>query len=84
MFSFAMTSGLASDSDKFKIIITLCWAQKFGDTGPYKNLVFSFNPLVPEVFCNFSQNPASLKKDAGALMGYTTHSKYNLMLQSLK
>ena len=23
MFSFAMTSGLASDSDKFKIIITL-------------------------------------------------------------
>ena len=32
MFSFAMTSGLASDSDKFKIIITLRWAQKFGDT----------------------------------------------------
>ena len=27
MFSFAMTSGLASDSDKFKIIITLRWAQ---------------------------------------------------------
>ena len=37
MFSFAMTSGLASDSDKFKIIITLRRAQKFGDTGPYKN-----------------------------------------------
>ena len=34
MFSFAMTSGLASDSDKFKIIITLRRAQKFGDTGP--------------------------------------------------
>jgi hypothetical protein len=33
MFSFAMTSGLASDSDKFKIIITLRRAQKFGDTG---------------------------------------------------
>ena len=32
MFSFAMTSG--SDSDKFKIIITLRRAQKFGDTGP--------------------------------------------------
>ena len=29
MFSFAMTSGLASDSDKFKIIITLRRAQKF-------------------------------------------------------
>ena len=34
MLSFAMTSGLASDSDKFKIIITLRRAQKFGDTGP--------------------------------------------------
>ena len=40
MFSFAMTSGLASDSDKFKIIITLRRAQKFEETGPYKNLVF--------------------------------------------
>ena len=29
MFSFAMTSGLASDFDKFKIIITLRRAQKF-------------------------------------------------------
>ena len=34
MFSFAMTSGLASHSDKFKIIITLRRAQKFGDTRP--------------------------------------------------
>ena len=40
MFSFAMTSGLASDSDKFKIIITLRRAQKFWDTGPYKNFDF--------------------------------------------
>ena len=40
MFSFAMTSGLANDSDKFKIIITLRRAQKFGNTGPYENLVF--------------------------------------------
>ena len=40
MFSFAMTSGLARDSDKFKIIITLRRAQKFGDTGPYKNFDF--------------------------------------------
>ena len=59
MFSFAMTSGLASDSDKFKIIITLRRVQKFRDTGPYKNLVFLFNPLVTEVFCNFSRNLAS-------------------------
>ena len=40
MFSFAMTSGLASDSDQFKIIITLRRAQKFGDSGPYKNFDF--------------------------------------------
>ena len=36
MFSFAMTSGLASDSDNFEIIVTLRRAPKFGDTGPYK------------------------------------------------
>ena len=60
MFSFTMTSGLASDSDKFKIIITLHRVQKFGDTGPYQNLVFLFNPLVTEVFCSFSRNLASL------------------------
>ena len=40
MFSFAMTSGVASDSGKFKIIITLGRAREFGDTEPYKNLVF--------------------------------------------
>ena len=40
MFSFAMTSGLASDSNKFKIITTLRRAQKFGDTRPYKNFLF--------------------------------------------
>ena len=36
MFSFGMTSGLASDSDKFKITITLRRGQKFGDTDPIK------------------------------------------------
>ena len=46
MFSFAMTSGLASDSDKFKIIITLRRAQKIGDSGPYNNNI-SYN----SVFC---------------------------------
>ena len=52
MFSFAMTSGLASVSDEFKITITLRRAQKFGDTGPYKNFHCLFNPLVPDFFCN--------------------------------
>ena len=33
MFCFAMTCGLASDSEKFKMIITLRRAQKFRDTG---------------------------------------------------
>ena len=50
MFSFAMTSGLASDSDKFKIIITLRRAQKFGKSGPYKNLVFWLTHLSPNFF----------------------------------
>ena len=39
-FSFVMTPGLASDSDKFMIIIMLCRVHKFGDTGLYKNLDF--------------------------------------------
>ena len=55
---YAMTSGLASDSDKFKIIITLRRAQKF-DSGPYKNFDFLYNPLMTKVFCNFSRNLAS-------------------------
>ena len=50
MFSFAMTSGLASDSDKFKTIIILRRAQKFGDTGPYKNFDFLFNRLPAAIF----------------------------------
>ena len=50
MFSFAMTSGLASDSDKLKMIITLRRAQKFGDTRPYKNFVFLYNPFSPDFF----------------------------------
>ena len=48
MFSFAMTSGLASDSDKFKITITLRRAQKIRDTGPHKNFIFPINPFLPE------------------------------------
>ena len=36
--------------DKFKIIITLHWEHKFGDTGPYKNLNFLFDRLRPAIF----------------------------------
>ena len=43
-----MTSSLASNSDKFKITITLRRARKFGDTGPHKYSHFLFNPLKPE------------------------------------
>ena len=50
MISFAMTSGLASDSDQFKIIIMLRRAQKFGDTGPYKNFEVLFNRLPVAIF----------------------------------
>ena len=50
IFSSAMTSSLASDSDKFKIIITLHRAQKFGDTGPCENFSFLFNRLRPANF----------------------------------
>ena len=39
MFSFAMTSGLASDSDKFKIIITLRRAQNL-EIREYKKISF--------------------------------------------
>ena len=59
MFSFAMTSDLASDSDKFKIIIKLRRAQKFGDSGPYEKFDFLYNPLMTKVSCNFSRNLAS-------------------------
>ena len=38
---------MASDSDKFKIIITLRRAQKFGDTGPYKNFEFLVQHTEP-------------------------------------
>ena len=51
MFSFAMTSGLASDSDKFKTTITLGRVQKFENMGLNKNFVFCITHLiVPEFF----------------------------------
>ena len=53
MFSFAITSGLASDSDKFKIIITLRLAQKNGVTRPYKNFIFVYNPFNPDFLIKF-------------------------------
>ena len=70
MFSFAMTSSLASDSDKFKIIITLRRAQKFGDTGPYKISIFCLTVyrrrfFLRKVFLPCSQmgTPAGLRLD---------------------
>ena len=44
----------APNGDKFKIIITLRQAQKFGDTGPYKNFDFLINRLLTAGFRNFS------------------------------
>ena len=46
---------------KFKITKTLRRAQKFGDSGPYKNFDFFFNPPMHDFF---SRNLVSLKKDA--------------------
>ena len=40
MFNFAM----ASDSDKFKIIIMLHRVHKFEDIGPFKILIFLLTP----------------------------------------
>ena len=64
MFSFAMTSDRASDSDKFKIIMMLRRAQKFRDSGPYEKFDFLYNPLMTKVSCDFSRNLASFKKNA--------------------
>ena len=48
--SFAMTNGLANDSDKFKITITLRRVEEYGDLGFYKNFQFLFSPSVPKFF----------------------------------
>ena len=54
MFSFAMKSVLASDSDKFKIILTLRRVQKFADTGPYTNFdFFCITHKCLSFFCNY-------------------------------
>ena len=41
-------------SDKFKIIVTLRQAQKFGDIGPYTNFDLLLNRLLTAGFRNFS------------------------------
>ena len=64
MVTPAMTSGLASDSDKFKIIITLRRAQKFGHTGPYKNFDFFVNRLYLAFFRNFELKSNVPKKES--------------------
>ena len=68
MFSFAMTSGSASDFDKFKIIITLRRVQKFWNTGPFKIFDFLFNRLPAAIFfrnvflpCSQMGTPAELR-----------------------
>ena len=63
MFSFVMTCGLASDSDKFKFITTLRQALKFVDTEPYKYFDFLFNPLMHDFYRNFSRNLVSFNKE---------------------
>ena len=63
MFSFAMSSGLASDSDKFKIIIMLCRAQKFGKYGTLQKFRFFVQLTTAWLISNFSRNLVSFKKD---------------------
>ena len=53
MFSFAMTSGLASDSDKFKIIITLRRGAKIWRFGTVKKFDFFVNPFTVQFFLKF-------------------------------
>ena len=65
MRTTAILLGFLNLTNKFKIIITLRRAQKFGDSGPYKNFDFLYNPLMTKVFCNFSRNLASFYKHAG-------------------
>ena len=59
MFSFAMTSGLASVSDKFKIIITLRRAQKFGDTGPCKRWVDPVKGGIAQAWTTWSEGASA-------------------------
>ena len=70
MFSFAMTSGLASVFDKFKILITLRRAQKFGDTGPCKN--FDFSGVVVSCRCHWESRP---QEGGGIAQAWTTWSE---------
>ena len=77
MFSFAMTSGLASDSDKFKIIITLRRAQKNGVTRPYKNFIFLYNPFNPDFLIKFhlKSNDSKWSHWGGIAQAWTTWSE---------
>ena len=89
MFSFAMTSGLASDSDKFGIVTTLRRAQKFGDTRPCENLFFSekndLNQVIRRCFGTkwYGEVPGARstrdgdtgKKDDSSLAGFLNLTK---------
>ena len=71
MLSFAMTSGLASDSDKFKIIITLRRVQKNWRLGTQYKFRFFYNqlPLMTKVFLQFQPKSSVLLKGRRSLMG---------------
>ena len=56
MFSFIMTSVLASYSDKFKIIITLRWAQNFLVREPIKIVIFSLTHICMSFFSISPEN----------------------------
>ena len=56
MFSFVMTRVLASYSDKFKIIITLRWAQTFLVRNPIKISIFSFTHICMSFFSISPEN----------------------------
>ena len=78
MFSFAMTSGLASISDKFKILITLRRGKNSEIRDPVK---ISFNPLKPFVLksgvvvscrCHWESRP---QEGGGIAQAWTTWSE---------
>ena len=76
MFSFAMTSGMASDSDKFEIIKTLSQTQKCGDTGPYKNFILYFYCDTQQVWFLKTEEGTSTNPD------FPSEKKFNKLQYS--
>ena len=73
--------------DKFKIIITLRRAQKFEDTGPYKNFDFLFNRLPAAIFFTegfFTMFPnGNSRRITVKLEKWKVHSLSNFCLETL-